>query len=447
MHFTEGSTKCMKHLLNEFSKSVDKEINKKSRYVQQNTDKHLYDLYQSISNSHEIVKKIIKSPKRFTSKLNKIKIPEQIPKSHLFDSEYITFTVKKYINDHATLDLCYKFTINQKKYTVHFVLLDDKEMIYPEKYDKYVEKVMVWLLMTQKYASGNCADKSFTIYFYLTPFEKMLPECSITVIGPEHVNSGVSYSCFENGELIVFRKEEWFKVFIHESFHALGLDFSRMNQELINKKMKFLFPIETDVNLYEAYTECWARIINCVFISFYTLDRKKDDEAKKEEFLITTEYCLQFEANFSVFQMVKILQCMGLTYDFLFSSDSKMELTRKLLYKEKTNVFSYYIITSILLSNYPFFLSWCYENNLNMIEFTKTLSNLQSFHQLIERLYLSRKYLNYVATYEYFLSNLTNNINKIEIEPFKSQTKKQEKNDYEEKKFLYYTARMTICEI
>ena len=71
MHFTEGSTKCMKHLLNEFSKSVDKEINKKSRYVQQNTDKHLYDLYQSISNSHEIVKKIIKSPKRFTSKLNK----------------------------------------------------------------------------------------------------------------------------------------------------------------------------------------------------------------------------------------------------------------------------------------------------------------------------------------------------------------------------------------
>ena len=48
MHFTEGSTKCMKHLLNEFSKSVDEEINKKSRRVQEQLDKQLISFFKTI---------------------------------------------------------------------------------------------------------------------------------------------------------------------------------------------------------------------------------------------------------------------------------------------------------------------------------------------------------------------------------------------------------------
>ena len=411
MHFTEGSTKCMKHLLNEFSKSVDKEINKKSRRVQEKLDKQLITFFNLMIDSYEVVKIIKRSPVKFTSKLTEIKIPEQIPKSTLFQTDFVTHSIKKYINDHATIDLCYKFKISNKDYTVHFILLDEKEMIQPEKYEAYIERIMVWLHMSQSYVTGKCSDKSFTMFFYFTPFDKLLPECSITVIGPEHVNSGVSYACPENGEIVVFRKEEWFKVFIHETFHALGLDFATMNQEKINKMMNILFPIETDVNLFEAYTECWARIFNSLFVSFYTLDRTGDISKKQEEFILTSEYCLQFEANFSVFQMVKVLQCMGLSYEYLYGSNREMELARKLLYKEKTNVFSYYIITSILLSNYSYFLSWCHENNLNLVEFTKTLSNLQSFYDMIEYLSLSTKYLNYVATYEIYLGNLTNIIN------------------------------------
>ena len=441
MQFSKDSTKCMKHLLNEFSKSVDKDINKKSRSVQNEMDQHLSKFFNSILESYKVVKSIKKSSKRFSSVLSKIKIPEQIPKSHLFVSEFVSHSIKKYIDDHATIDLCYKFVIHSVEYKVHFVLLDEKEMIAPEKYEKYIEKIMMWLHMAHKYVSGKCANKSLTLYFYLTPFEKALPECSISIIGPENVNSGISYTCRENGEIMIFRQEEWFKVFIHETFHALGLDFSTMNQDLVNKKMKCLFPVETEVNLFEAYTECWARIINCLFISFFTLRNKKIED--KEEFIVTVEYCLQFEANFSVFQMVKVLQCMGLSYDHLYAADNKMELTRKLLYKENTNVFSYYIITSILISHYTHFFSWCHENNLNFIEFTKTISNLQNFYILIERVYLSTKYLNYVVTYEGYLSGLTN----VVYQNNTSRDKKISDEEYEEKKFLFNTARMTICEM
>ena len=103
-------------------------------------------------------------------------------------------------------------------------------------------------------------------------------------------------------------------------------------------------------------------------------------------------------------------------------------------------MFSYYIITSILLCNYSYFLSWCYENNLNLLEFTKTISNLHNFYEMIERLYLSKKYLHYVGSYENFLSTLTNSISKKDINGSK-------KEEYQEKKHLFYTARMTICEL
>ena len=138
MQFSKDSTKCMKHLLNEFSKSVDKDINKKSRSVQNKMDEHLSKFFTSLQESYKVMKSIKKSSRRFSSVLSKIKIPEQIPKSHLFDSEFISHSIKKYIEDHATIDLCYKFVIHSIEYKVHFVLLDEKEMIAPEKYEKYM---------------------------------------------------------------------------------------------------------------------------------------------------------------------------------------------------------------------------------------------------------------------------------------------------------------------
>ena len=39
-------------------------------------------------------------------------------------------------------------------------------------------------------------------------------------------------------EIIIFRNEEWFKVFVHETFHLFGVDFSNMSNL---KKSKDIF--------------------------------------------------------------------------------------------------------------------------------------------------------------------------------------------------------------
>ena len=42
------------------------------------------------------------------------------------------------------------------------------------------------------------------------------------------------------------------------------------------------------------------------------------------------------------------------------------------MYQEKSNVFVYYIVTMILLNNYPLFIRWCGDNNSKLLQFNQT---------------------------------------------------------------------------
>ena len=69
------------------------------------------------------------------------------------------------------------------------------------------------------------------------------------------------------------------------------------------------------------------------------------------------EFFIHFERTYSFFQLVKTLNFMGLTYKDLYSETEKSSIMRENLYKEKSNVLSYYIIKTILINNYQLY---CY---------------------------------------------------------------------------------------
>ena len=76
----------------------------------------------------------------------------------------------------------------------------------------------------------------------------------------------------------------------------------------------YILPVVSDVNISECYSETWARIMNVLFCSFYMLDKKGD----RENFLLYSNFCLQFEKEFAIFQLVKVLYFMGLQYEHLY---------------------------------------------------------------------------------------------------------------------------------
>jgi len=240
-----------------------------------------------------------------------------------------------------------------------------------------------------------------------------------------NANTAFTYTCPLDSEIVIFRKEEWFKVLIHESFHNFALDFSDVDNQYCKETILSLFPIHSDVNLYEAYTEFWARIMNCLFSSYFL-------SKTKNEFYYFAENFIYLEINYSLFQMCKVLQFMGLSYRDLYSKDAKAKIVRNNLYKEKTSIFAYYIITFILMFHYQEFLQWCNENNLSLIAFKKTNGNLQKFCEFIEK--------------KYKREALLNAINMCCLQHIKID-KNQKKNKKKDIHFLKNNLRMTLFEI
>ena len=424
--------------------------------------------------------------------------------SILENSPYIPATIVTYIKEKITYVLTYSFRIDElRSAKVNFIIFEEstyeinnirkKSASY---FKNAVLKIYLWLKIASKYASTECAPQ-LECFIYLTPFKRSHPLFSKErdmgvnvayedyeeyeelyhhvntnmrrggsggVLKPIHINGGVSDLCQPSGRVIVYRKEEWFKVFIHETMHNYGLDFAEMDISAANGLLHKIFTIQKDVKIYESYCEVWARIMNVVFETYFDInsrakfssrttrknfiDNLKLSENKggevsaeisatsirnahnRRKFVKQFYNYLQHESLFSLFQNIKILNYMGLDYNIISNCTDSNYIVAKKLYKEETNAFAYYIIVSILLSNFNNFILWCIDNNTNIIQFNKNKNSITSFVQFIYRKYKSSELLNTIMDLE------------IRLESMEANTGNHENHD--DVNEILRTMRMTI---
>jgi hypothetical protein len=394
--------------------------NKHLNYSKQTnkTNNILRELYNEILEANNYVKKQIK----FRHMIKKILSATQITKPLNFNAKSFPEIVRNHIDELMMSEICYSFSLYDRNVKVYFIVENDDIELELEQYNKYVESVATWLYILNMYASKECA-KNLNIYFYFTSLEKNLPNSNIHILDEINVNTAFTTTCPIDSEIVVFRKEEWFKVFIHETFHNFGLDFSMMNNDMINDCIINIFKVQSKINAFEAYTEFWAEIINALFCSYYATK----DKNNINEFLSNSEFYINFEKTYSLFQLVKTLDFMGLQYKDLYSNTKESSILRENLYKENTNVLSYYIIKTVLINNYQGFLSWCKTNNLTILNFKKTIGNQKQLCKFIEKNYKTQTLLNDIYESHVFLSRI----------------KKKKGNN----KFILSNMRMSICEL
>lgn len=322
-----------------------------------------------------------------------------------FSKDFMSNEIKTYIQMYGKKQIQFQCSILERDIRISFMIFSNDDENDLANYQKYAEYMYAWLYMCIKYSSKKCAN-SIHIYVYHTPYYKTIPKNNTEVLGTEHINSAYTTSCVKDGEIIIYRKEEWFKVFIHETMHVYGLDFSSYNYNSLVNTVEELFPIKSEFLLSEAYSEVWARIINCAFISFTSL---KPNEGVVE-YLMYMDILIEMEKFFSLKQAVYVLEYMGLTYKILYSTDDKSALLRKTMYRENTNVFSYYILTSIFMGDFQGFLSWCkYNNTTNrvrknnyspFIQFHYSEENIEDLGTYITNIYKSNEILNSISYFE-----------------------------------------------
>jgi hypothetical protein len=367
----------------------------------------------------------------YNLKINKINHINQIPKPTTFNADVFPTPVREHIDEYSLSSLTYSFQLFGRVITIHFLIEDDKPEIYINKYNTYADHILAWLFIVNEYASRACSN-TLTIFIYHTSLTKKLPSSPVEILNENNINTAFTRSCPTNSEIVVFRKEEWFKVLMHETFHNFALDFSDMNTSDCHARILSIFPVNSEVNLFEAYTEFWARIMNVLFCSYFNTKNKNNID----EFLANTEYFINFESIYSFFQLVKVLGFMNVEYRNLYELNPVSENIRNTLYKEDTNVLSYYVITLILIYNYQSFLSWCKTNNTSLLQFKKTSANQKSFCDFIAKKYKLSKMLKAIDCSNTFFKKLK----------IKSNTNNNN-NKNTDLTFLTNNLRMTICEL
>jgi hypothetical protein len=399
------------------------------------TNNILLKLYYDILNAYKFLQSV-KKTNAYEYEITKIENSLEITKPRNFNYNSFPQVIREHIDELSFSEISYTFSLFNRSIRVVFVVEDPNIELKIKTYNKYVDSIIMWLYILNLYSSKQCAN-SLVIYFYFTSLEKKLPESNIHILDEKHVNTAFTTTCPKDSEIVIFRREEWFKVFIHETFHNFGLDFSDMNNNDCHNRLLSIFKVNSFVNSYEAYTEFWGEIINALFCSFYSLKetgREKGGSNNEKEFLSNAEFFINFERCYSFFQLVKILDFMGLSYEDLYLNRLESKLLRETLYKEKTNVLAYYVIKTVMMNNYPSFLSWCNKNNLALIAFKKTIANQKKFCEFIEKNYKSPSMLENIDNSELFLEQLKKNKNKAVM-------------NEKMKHFLLTNLRMTICEL
>ena len=284
--------------------------------------------------------------------------------------------IKSYIKKTKMFCTHIKCKIDSKHVEIYFM--------HPDKhFSDMIDLILRWLTYAYSIAPDGCS-RQLRVFIYLTPFKKEIP--NFEVIDRSHANNAFTFACIENNEINIFREEEWFKVFIHETIHALGIDFSQFNHGRIsNPALKKIYNINIDFHLHEAYCETLATFFNvCLrhqhqsFKVFYKNLHKK----------------LFLEAIFSLYQSAKILNRYGIDYKQLIRGRSPQ------MYNENTPLFSYFIIKSTLFYHLDAFII---SRSSKGIVFKE--QHLKSFLELIERMSKKIPYSKDISKIQTMISN------------------------------------------
>tara|TARA_B110001469_G_scaffold127727_1_gene150087 strand:- start:2722 stop:3819 length:1098 start_codon:yes stop_codon:yes gene_type:complete len=304
------------------------------------------------------------------------------PKSE--ESKYFYQDIQNHIR--LSAKKCHQMVVQfpNRKITINFISIDNNTINVYE----YIEYLLLWFKLMNMISNNNINKRLF-ISIYATPFKKELPSPT-EMLTSKHINSGYTYPCMDNGNIVIYRKEEWFKVLLHESIHSFCLDFSQMNQDIMASQVTGAY---VSTPLYsETYAELWAEMLQCAMLSFF------QSEKKQYNFSLYFYFYCHLEYIHSVSIVSNILSYYGISFN---------ELREKILIHQDTHVYEYYILKTILFSDYNAFIAWCLNhNNKTIISFTKTYENCLDFCELINQCYKRCDYNEMISAQD---KNLTHN--------------------------------------
>lgn len=214
----------------------------------------------------------------------------------------------------------------------------------------FAQYVVSWIYAAHAaFRLQPCSPNQEFHLFLSVENKKELPNVRAATVGEHHVNSAFTYRCSPDrpvNQCFIYRSEEWFKVFIHESIHALGMDFSSGPTE--TAILESCFPIRKEMGEYrieESFVETWAELVYLWYYSEATLREGPPSHTN------VFDDALNVERRFAIYQVAKLLKHFGMDVDDI----NTKEWTR---WSESSSVFAYYFARMLALNDPEFMDRW-----------------------------------------------------------------------------------------
>ena len=115
---------------------------------------------------------------------------------------------------------------------------------------------------------------------------------------------------------MIYRREEWYKVFIHETCHSLGLIEHRGTHGYNASKVMDLFHLpNTQVYTDETHCEMMATFWNMCLVSAQISEYKFHSSVEKRGLIDMVLYFLHEERDFALFQIRNIFHHLDIEFD------------------------------------------------------------------------------------------------------------------------------------
>jgi hypothetical protein len=322
------------NVLNNFLNIYQRNLNKEGKYIIQNNTnnnffKNIYKILNDIGDKITILKE-----KSIEKGLN------------IENSNYLPNHIRIYMNNKINVThIKYKLNFYNKNVFINYYLVDNNKS--EEKLHNDINFLAQFVYLMYNITKYKHTNNIFDIY--LTNFKKELG--SNNIIDVQNINSGVCYFNDINRKVLIFRNEEYIKVFIHEFLHSCHIDKYLHDNTNTNIYEKFNFDyIKTKIRLDETYTEFWCNII---YISIFSYNLSKNSTINN--YINIFDKLMEKQIYFSVLQSVKILNIYNIKY-----LDTINNTVHN--YSEGTHALSYYYFKSLLLFKYKNVMNMCEEN-------------------------------------------------------------------------------------
>lgn len=314
----------------------------------------------------KIQKEFIYYYKKNSKKINQNSIKLNI--LNKIDNQDSYFIAKKFQHKIKLLKYCYIF---------HY----ENNVIYFKSNKKIIKKIpqkivyMFILIQTLKdlFGRSHCSQQ---IIFYDLYIKKSLPLKKNSYIDQENCNSAfctVQYDDKINGPIVLFRNEECLKVLIHELIHGNFIDYQIIHGKGV-KEISSQICTKYPILLNEGFTETFGSLLHMIFISYITK--------------INCNIIFKNELYHNVLILNKLMNFYNIKKieDILVSHGCNSE------FKQKTNVFSYYVIKVINYMNINEFLNMV-ENNIKKNYQVNHNFNLVFVHFIYNNIQKINKYI------------------------------------------------------